>query len=165
MSNTNYMCFSCEHYGNVAVCDLCYEEKYYKRRKITMPVNRKETERKEPIYIENVVFNYPATIVFWSDHTKSVVKCQDDEVYDPEKGLAMAIVKKLTGNKGSYYNIFKSWVPDAHIDDSKDWLTPKEVAEKTHYTESYIRKLIRNGKYPGAVKRDGKWLIPACDVD
>ena len=158
MSRTNYMCYSCENhgsYGPYSVCTLCREGSHYESK----------TRNREPIYIENVVFNYPATIVFWSDHTKTVVKCQNDEVYDPEKGLAMAIVKRLAGNKGSYYNIFKSWVPDEHIDDSKKWLTPKEVAEKTHYTESYIRKLIRNGKYPGAVKRDGKWLIPASDVD
>lgn len=40
--------------------------------------------------IKNVIFNPPATIVFWKDGTKTVVKAQG-ETFDPEKGLAMAI--------------------------------------------------------------------------
>lgn len=61
--------------------------------------------------IKNVIFNDPATIVFWEDGTKTVVKCQDGDEFDPEKGLAMAIAKKAYGNKGSYYNKMKKWLP------------------------------------------------------
>ena len=59
--------------------------------------------------IENVIFNNPATIVFWDDGTKTVVKAEN-EPFDPEKGLAMAIAKKVFGNQGSYYNEFKKWL-------------------------------------------------------
>ena len=31
--------------------------------------------------------------------------------FDPEKGLAMAIAKRALGNKGSYYDEFKKWLP------------------------------------------------------
>lgn len=62
------------------------------------------------INIKNVIFNDPATIVFWSDGSKTVVKAHNDD-YDPEKGLAMAIAKKALGNEGNYYNIFKKWLP------------------------------------------------------
>lgn len=61
--------------------------------------------------IKNVIFNDPATIVFWKDGTKTVVKCQDGDEFDPEKGLAMAIAKKAYGNKGSYCNKLKKWLP------------------------------------------------------
>ena len=61
--------------------------------------------------IKNVIFNDPATIVFWEDETKTVVKCQDGDEFDPEKGLAMAIAKKAYGNKGSYCNKMKKWLP------------------------------------------------------
>ena len=62
--------------------------------------------------ITNVIFNPPATIVFWSDKTKTVVKCDyNQEPYDPEKGIAMAIAKKMMGdNKYEYYNVFKHWL-------------------------------------------------------
>ena len=59
--------------------------------------------------IKDVIFNKPATIVFWTDGTKTVVKCQNDDVFDPEKGLAMAIAKKAFGNKGNYCNEIKKW--------------------------------------------------------
>ncbi|OUQ31098.1 hypothetical protein [Massilimicrobiota sp. An134] len=61
--------------------------------------------------IKNVIFNDPATIILWNDGTKTVVKAQGDDVYDPEKGLTMAIVKKLLGNQGNYYNELKKWLP------------------------------------------------------
>jgi len=61
--------------------------------------------------IKKVIFNDPATIVFWSDGSKTIVKAQNGEVYDPEKGLAMAITKKWFGNKGNYYNNIKKWLP------------------------------------------------------
>ena len=61
--------------------------------------------------IENVIFNEPATIVFWTDGTKTVVKANDEE-FDPEKGLVMAIAKKRFGNEGNYYNHIKKWLPD-----------------------------------------------------
>ena len=39
------------------------------------------------------------------------MKCGDSETFDPEKGLAMAIVKHVYGNKGNYYNEIKMWLP------------------------------------------------------
>ena len=58
--------------------------------------------------IKNVIFNPPATIVFWDDGTKTVVKCQN-EIFDPEKGLAMAFMKNALGNKSNYFNTVKKW--------------------------------------------------------
>ena len=71
-----------------------------------------ETTRKGAMYtstpvIKKVIFNPPATIVFWRDGTKTVVKA-NNEPFDWEKGLAMAYVKKSYGdNKGRYYKMFK----------------------------------------------------------
>lgn len=59
--------------------------------------------------IKNVIFHDPATIVYWEDGTKTVVKCSEGDIFDPEKGLAMAFVKKALGNKGNYYNTIKKW--------------------------------------------------------
>ena len=64
---------------------------------------------KDPI--SRVIFNDPATIVFWKDGSKTVVKCGSGEQFDAEKGLAMAIVKKYFGNKGNYNNVLKKYLP------------------------------------------------------
>lgn len=65
--------------------------------------------------IRKVIFNDPATIVFWTDGTKTVVKAQGDDIFDPEKGLAMAISKKALGNKGNYCNELKKWLPEEKV--------------------------------------------------
>ena len=78
--------------------------------------NKKATERSNYMptdirsCIKKVKFNPPATIVFWADNTKTVVKCNGED-YDPEKGLAMCICKKVLGDKGNYYEVFKKWLP------------------------------------------------------
>lgn len=60
--------------------------------------------------IKNVHFNPPMTIVIWSDGTKTIVKAHH-ELFDPEKGLAMAIAKKFIGdNKYGYIEEINKWV-------------------------------------------------------
>lgn len=46
---------------------------------------------------EKVIFNPPATIVFWEDGTKTVVKATKDDIFNEEIGLAMALAKKVHG--------------------------------------------------------------------
>lgn len=60
---------------------------------------------------EKVIFNEPATIVIWKDGSKTVVKCQKNDEYDPEKGLALCFMKKALGNKGNFNNILKKELP------------------------------------------------------
>lgn len=60
--------------------------------------------------IKRVTFNNPATIIFWEDDTKTVVKAHN-EPFDPEKGLAMAICKKVFGNQSNFNNVFKKYLP------------------------------------------------------
>lgn len=67
--------------------------------------------------IKKVIFNDPATIVIWTDGTKTVVKCSENDIFDPEKGLAMAIVKKAFGNDNSFHKIFKKWLPKEQEED------------------------------------------------
>lgn len=92
--------------------------------------------------IKKVVFNNPATVVYWDDGTQTVVYCQDNmkkvkktvggktvevmkpqksDTYSEEVGLAMALAKKHYGNGGSYNNIFRKFLPG---------LKEREKAEK-----------------------------------
>lgn len=58
--------------------------------------------------IKRVIFSDPATIVFWEDGTKTVVKAHNED-FDPEKGLAMAVCKRVYGDK--YHRVFKDNIP------------------------------------------------------
>lgn len=62
--------------------------------------------------IKKVIFNNPATIVYWEDGAKTVVKCDEDDYYDKETGLALCFMKKALGNKGNYNDIFKKYIKE-----------------------------------------------------
>lgn len=65
-----------------------YEEKCAKKPK---------NEASRVPEISKVIFNDPATIVYWEDKNKTIVKCNEADKFDEEKGLAMAIAKRYFG--------------------------------------------------------------------
>ena len=77
--------------------------------------------------IKKIIFNPPATIIFWKDGSKTVVKC-DGEAFDPEKGMAMAISRKVLGDSYDYYNVFEKWCKK--YKQPKSMPTSQEVAAK-----------------------------------
>lgn len=83
-----------------------------------------------PPRIEQIIFNPPATIVKWTDGTKTVVKMSEDELerykldvvfnecYNAEdaeekkrdyieQGVALCIAKKLYGSRGAWTRMLK----------------------------------------------------------
>lgn len=101
---------------------------------------RKEQSDMKMPEIKNVKFNDPATIVFWSDGTKTVVKAGPNDIFDPEKGLAMAIVKKVYGNVGRYYNNIGKWVDKYYKEDAPavEIKIPKETSFEIKWETSNI---------------------------
>lgn len=81
--------------------------------------------------IKRVYFNEPYTIVIWDDKTKTIVKTQGDEVYDPEKGLTMAICKKLYGNKGSYFDQISKWTNQYHEKKTNEEVAKNDIQKAT----------------------------------
>lgn len=84
---------------------------WVKEEKLKPAPSKPETKSNPAPVVDRAIFNDPATIVFWKDGTKTVVKAQKGETYDPEKGLAMAFSKKMFGNEGSYYDQFTKLLP------------------------------------------------------
>ena len=105
------------------------------REEVTLNVNAMvkvygnitETLQVRDVLIKNVIFQDPATIVFWADGEKTVVKTQNGEPYDPEKGLAMAIAKRALGNDRNYYRPFLKWIGKYNKKKAKE---TKELANK-----------------------------------
>ena len=110
--------------------------------------------------IDHVKFNDPATIIFWKDGSKTVVKAY--EKFDPEKGMAMAIAKKAMGNKGSYYNKIRKWV-DVYYEDLKENWNPfanEEALDRElygydkddHLSEEELHELVETYPIETALK-------------
>ena len=83
--------------------------------------------------IDHVIFNGPATIVFWNDGTKTVVKCADGEHYDKRVAIMWCIIKK---NFGSVSSINKNL--DKLIDDAEYHGTCSKSAYNIHGAEIVI---------------------------
>ena len=108
-----------ELYSGVSASDLITTPDMIRRRKAANNLSRAAAyglfssvtkEKTVSMTIKKVIFNPPATIIIWDDNTKTVVKAQEDEPYDPEKGMAMCIAKHIYGDSGSYYNVFSEWL-------------------------------------------------------
>lgn len=61
---------------------------------------------------KKIIFNGPATIVLWKDGTKTVVKCQNGETFDKEKGIALCFMKKALGNTSNFNNVIKKEIKE-----------------------------------------------------
>lgn len=83
-----------------------------------------EKRRKEIIEMntpKKIIFNEPATVVFWKDGSKTVAKAHN-ETFDPEKGLAMCYAKKALGDGYEASKKIESLV--------KKYYTPKQEASE-----------------------------------
>lgn len=87
--------------------------------------------------IKKVIISGPATIVKWSDGTKTIVKCQPGDSPDPEKGLAMAITRKALGRD---YKNFDKYLNDA-LDDflEKEYMPKEQERINNMMTECIIK--------------------------
>lgn len=102
---------------------------------------KKSTSATNAAAIKRVIFNPPATIVYWSDCTKTVVKCNVNGIFDPEKGLAMAIAKRCVGNTGAYYAEIRHWVAEC----GKDY-PGKPYTESSSVENDALKKYIDQAK-------------------
>lgn len=64
--------------------------------------------------IERVIFNDPATVVYWDDGSKTVVKCQQGDTFSAETGLMAAMLKRFMGNDNSYNKVINYWLATTH---------------------------------------------------
>lgn len=63
-------------------------------------------------YVRKIMFNDPATIVFWDDGTKTVVKVAPGDKYVPYYGFLAALAKKIYGNNTKVQEMIRPWLPE-----------------------------------------------------
>lgn len=97
--------------------------------------------------IKKIIINYPATIILWADGSKTVVKAHNED-FDAEKGIAMCFMKKALGNKGSFNNVFKKWIPAVKE------VTPSPTPSSYHKDVGWevLRSPSQSGWYIGITK-------------
>ena len=117
-----------ELYSGISASDLITTPEMIRRKEVAYRLSRAaayglftpvKKEKTLSMTIKKVIFSPPATIIIWDDNTKTIVKAQEDEPYDPEKGMAMCIAKHIYGDCGSYYNVFSEWLKNYAPEEGK----------------------------------------------
>lgn len=91
-----------------------------------------------PEMIDRIIFNDPATIIYWKDGSKTVVKRAEDDNWDPEKGICMAIVKKLCG----YTSFIKNYIES---DEEMAIITVEEACENLKNFGKKLKDIMGKG--------------------
>lgn len=116
--------------------------------------------------IKNIDFQPPLTVVIWEDGTKTFVKCADDEVFDPEKGAAMAIAKKALGDNYNYIEKISYYVNKwLKKDCSKKYMKNKCNCNFTDIEKDIINKIRICDAYSNGTTSDFifELLADACE--
>lgn len=76
-------------------CEALYKENEALKKEIAYYLISKENPH---LWIKKVIFNKPATVVFFEDGSKSIAKCDKKDKYSKEMGLIIACGKQLLKN-------------------------------------------------------------------
>lgn len=64
----------------------------------------------DSLYITQVEYRQPVTIVFWSDGTKTLARCSENDIYSAEAGLMVCVMKKVF-NSNFTKKMLNDWLP------------------------------------------------------
>lgn len=78
------------------------------------------------VYITKILYNNPATVVFWSDGTTTKNVCPPDTLYNPDAGLAFCMLKKLMGGD-NVAKLFNDWELKDYKNDKNTYIKIKDV--------------------------------------
>lgn len=89
---------------------------YLKTIVSALPVDKRDStsvslKQTKHLTIENVYFNEEkrTTVVVWSDGIKTKLKCAPDDIFDKEKAIGLAFMKRFYGNGGKFNDILKKY--------------------------------------------------------
>lgn len=92
---------------NIKVCKAVTTKKgEYEKTELSDLNKISEFIAKTPDGKYKIIVKNPNVVIFWEDGTTTSVRCSANDTFDVEKGITMAILKKLFGNN-YYRNIAK----------------------------------------------------------
>lgn len=96
--------------------------------------------------IKQVIYSNPVTVIIWEDGTKTISRCDDDDIYDELTGFMLCIFKKVLTPK-TMRKMFKDYVYDVDSDKIKwqslpTWLEdicPLDINNYTNYFNDLVK--------------------------
>lgn len=98
--------------------------------------------------IKKVIFSEPATIILWSDGTKTISKCDKVDKYEKKAGFLIAYLKKF--------------MPVEQVIELLDWCDKEEKPKKKEIKKEVTRP---SGKFNIYNKDTGEKICSILDTD
>lgn len=103
------------------------------------------TKNSGPIdYVDHIFYDNVATVVFWTDGTKTVVKCAEGTPYDEYSAFCIALAKKIYGNNSALKRAIKN-----HAKYSKK----RQIEKKFNDAADNFEKVETENKIEEAVRK------------
>ena len=150
--NDDCIRYCLDGYGMRFICD---DEKsaYVLTKRINYLANKKTKDSAisannlyNTFEVKDILVNGPATIVFWADGTKTVVKCGAEDLYDAEKAVAMCFMKKALGGRSMRKIFDLAEDRKAEYDNQFTRLSIKEIDYCLHDAISTIAVALSPGE-------------------
>lgn len=129
-------------------CGMDYIEYSKLFKKVNWGVNKMEQKTPDERYeVDHIIYNHPATIVFWKDGTKTVVKCSDNDPYIRYNAFCAALAKKIYGNNSQVNKIVASGIDQGrpqkkpHGEQKDISRLPKVSKEELEFLKENSRKI------------------------
>lgn len=131
--------------GDEKMKDCCGEVRFVQKGIQEHLVRERMNELYQKMFTPvQIIFNNPATIVFWGDGTKTVVKCAPGTAFNKYAGFCAAVAKKIYVNNSAINRL---------VNDGLDQNPPKPEKAAAKTTKNAEKETInRLAKAKGAKK-------------
>ena len=111
-------------------------------KKVTIEAAKMYWEKSNLPKIKKIIFNDPATIIIWTDKSKTVVKCMEGDTWDPEKGFMAAYLTKILGQKRFHSELKKYVKPQVEME-TNGTINGMSIADIVkHITDAFNGKTL-----------------------
>lgn len=94
--------------------------------------------------IKQVIYSDPVTVIIWGDGTKTISRCDDDDIYDELTGFMLCVFKKALTPK-AMRKMFNQYVYDVDSDKIKWQSEPTWLEEK--WADEFVCSLSVDDEY------------------
>ena len=121
----------------------------------------KDDEPSDELRVTDVVFNGPATIVKFSDGTKTITKCHKGDKFNGTFGILACAIRKLTRNRGKEVDRFEGVISDL----AKHTLMPDDWRKLSDAIGMLADALEVEGVAAGVATHEWEYVEPKEPVE
>ena len=138
--NSSIQSISIDNKGYVYYKDMSNLESNTACTNVKKENSIKKRKPEKSMEVDRIIFCDPATIVFWKDGTKTVVKCTKGTKFDKYAGFCAAVTKRVYENN----SLVNKMVKNGYEEPKKGIKIPASKALKSNKDNKNVKKGAKN---------------------